>query len=291
MVRSVLALSATLAFGVAGLAGCAHETAEDRQLADLSRGVEMDQAAIDKMEPRIDEKSQLAKVPAALSDTVPASRRGNVVRYGDSPEPAPPGDDALNGEDPNDTTPRPVIRIVGVRPARRGVPGVDHIDEVLPDEPANGGQAGPPIRSGAPAPSALSPEALHAYDSALALVNAHQYDQALDAFAAFLVRWPDHPNADNAMYWRGECYFARGDYRRAAEQFEGVVARFPAGAKAPDALLKLGMSQQRLGDATKAKDSFDRLTQLYPQSDAARRIPPVTATVTTPRGPAPEDHR
>jgi tol-pal system protein YbgF len=272
MVRSVLAVSATLAFGVAGSAGCAHETAEDRQLADLSRGVEMDQAAIDKMEPRIDEKSQLAKVPAALSDTVPP-RGGNVARYGDSPEPAPPGDDALNGEDPNDTTPRPVIRIVGVRPARRGVPGVDHIDEVLPDEPANGGQAGPPIRSGAPAPSALSPEAHHAYDSALALVNAHQYDQALDAFAAFLVRWPDHPNADNAMYWRGECYYAKGEFARAAEEFEGATLRFPLGNKVPDCLLKLGLCQQKLGNAEKAKGYFDRLARDYPRSDAARRIP------------------
>ncbi len=41
----------------------------------------------------------------------------------------------------------------------------------------------------------------------------------------------------------------------------------------------------------KAKESFDRLTQLYPQSDAARRIPPVTIPATTPRGPASEDHR
>ena len=147
----------------------------------------------------------------------------------------------------------------------------------------------------APTPSTgtgrLDPAASGAYDAAMSLVNAKQYDKALDAFAAFLVRWPDHPYANNAMYWRGECYFARGDYRRAAEQFEGVVARFPAGNKAPDALLKLGMSQQRLGDPVKAKESFDRLTELYPQSDAARRIPPVTIPATTPRGPAPEDHR
>ena len=70
-----------------------------------------------------------------------------------------------------------------------------------------------------------------------------------------------------------------------------MIARFPAGNKAPDALLKLGMSQQKLGDPVKAKESFDRLTELYPQSDAARRIPPVTIPATTPRGPASEDHR
>jgi tol-pal system protein YbgF len=105
------------------------------------------------------------------------------------------------------------------------------------------------------------------------------------------VKWPDHPYADNAMYWRGECYFAKGDYLHAAEQFEGVVTRFPAGNKAPDALLKLGITQQKLGNPLKAKEYFDRLAQTYPQSAAARHIPPVTIQAATPSGPASEDHR
>src|SRR5260221_11371122 len=125
----------------------------------------------------------------------------------------------------------------------------------------------------------------------MSLVNGRQFDKALDSLAAFLVRWPDHPYANNAMFWRGECYFAKGDYRRASEQFEGVIARFPAGSKVPDALLKLGMSQQKLGDPVKAKESFERLTELFPQSEAAKRIRPFTIPATTPRGPPSEDHR
>jgi len=120
--------------------------------------------------------------------------------------------------------------------------------------------------------SALDPAAKRAYDAALSLANARRFDEALDSFAAFLVRWPDHPYADHAMYWRGECYFARGDYLRASEQFDGVVKRFPAGSKAPDALLKLGMSQEKLGDTVRAKESFDRLAKQYPESDAARHL-------------------
>ncbi len=123
------------------------------------------------------------------------------------------------------------------------------------------------------AASALDPEAKRAYDTAFALVTAKHCDRALDAFAAFLVKWPDHPYADNAMFWRGECYFEAGDYAHAAEQLEGTLARFPAGNKAPDALLKLGMAEAKLGNDQKAKESFDRLLQLYPQSDAARRVP------------------
>ena len=93
----------------------------------------------------------------------------------------------------------------------------------------------------------MSPEAKRSYESALALVRSKQYDKALDALTAFLVRYPDHPFAENATYWRGECFYAKGEYARAAEQFEGVMARFPYGNKAADALLKLGLSQQRLG--------------------------------------------
>jgi tol-pal system protein YbgF len=130
----------------------------------------------------------------------------------------------------------------------------------------------------------LDPEAKRAYDAALSLVNARQYGPALAALAAFLVKWPDHPYVDHAMYWRGECYFAQGDYTAALEQFDGVIARFPAGSKAPDALLKLGICHQKLGRAAQAKASFDRLLQEYPQSDAARRAPHSAS-------PAPEDPR
>lgn len=254
------------------MAGCA-ETVEDRQLADLARGVEKEQNTIDRAEPRIDESEVLAKSPArSEASTRPAPRTVELV---DGPEPSSSseGDSALNGDDPNDTTPRPVIRITGLRPARRGVSGIDQIDETLPDEPSPGGVVGPPIRVGGPPPSALDAEARRSYDAALALVNARQYDQALDAFAAFLVKWPDHPNADNAMYWRGESYYAKGEYARAAEEFEGATLRFPLGNKVPDCLLKLGLCQQKLGNRAKAQTYLDRLMREFPRSEAARRIP------------------
>ena len=154
------------------------------------------------------------------------------------------------------------------------------MEETLPPEEPNGGASGPAV--GYPASdrdgdrahvSALDPDAKRAYDAALALVGARRYPEALDAFAAFLVRWPDHPNADNAMYWRGESYFAEGELGRAAEQFEGVVARFPLGNKVPDSLLKLGICQQRLKNPAAARAQFSRLQREYPRSEAARRVP------------------
>jgi len=269
---------ASAALASAILAGCAR-TAEERQLDDMRAEIDQIQESRDRedratLAPEAAESKDLSTSPPSPAKVQPADEEG--VTLGTSRAEAT-GDYA----DTDDPTPRPNIRVLGsARSVRGGWRGEDRVEQSVPEE----GAASPPGTK-------LDPAAAPAYDAAMSLVNARQYEKALDALAAFLVRWPDHPYADNAMYWRGECYFARGDYRRASEQFEGVMARFPAGDKVPDALLKLGITRQKLGDPAKAKESFDRLLQLYPQSEAARRIPPATVPAVTPRGPASEDHR
>ncbi len=224
-------------------------------------------------------------VAPALRAPPAAAPLPSVVQLGPD---SPAAVEGADGADPEDTTPRPTIRVLGSGRGggRSGWRGEDRIEQVVPDDtPASPEGAG----------HTLDPEAKRAYDAALSLVNARHYDRALDALASFLVKWPDHPYADNAMYWRGECYFARADYVRAAEQFEGVLARFPAGNKVPDAMLKLGMCHQRLGNGAKAKATFDRLVEQYPQSDAAHHIPQTApavsaATAGIPAGAGPQDH-
>jgi tol-pal system protein YbgF len=270
------AASAGLALG---LLGCARSS-EERQLDDMRAEIERvqqdrDQADRETLDPQVADSRtvKIAGIPARAP--APSQPPPRVVNVGGDGETQGPDDESADTED---TSPRPTIRVLGSPRAGRGAWREDQVEQ---SNVAEG-----PGRS-----SALDPEAKPAYDAALALVNARQYDRALDALAAFLLKWPDHPYADNAMYWRGECYFAKGDYLHASEQFEGVVTRFPAGNKAPDALLKLGISHQKLGNPAKAKECFDRLAQTYPQSEAARHIPPVTVPAATPRGPASEDHR
>lgn len=266
-------LTAFLAAGAASLtaltAGCDRDT-EERHLDEMTN-------EIDHLQLERDEETRKAlgtdvadphfsSVPPRLP--APADPPAPVVNVGDDSS----GD--VESPDTEDPSPRPTIRVVGS--SRHG-----DVQSSIDD-----GQAGAPTRSGS-----LDPSAKRDYEAALGLVNAKQFDAALEALAAFLVKYPDHPYADNALYWRGESYFAKGDYLRASEQFEGVVTRYPAGNKAPDALLKLGVCRQKLGDPLKAKEYFDRLAQSYPQSEAARHIPPVRVSATTPSGPASEDHR
>jgi tol-pal system protein YbgF len=255
--------------------------AEERQLDEMSQ-------QIDHLQ--VDRDEEDAKTLAAEAADTHFANEALPTRRPAPSEPPPPvvelggeGPGDLDSPDTEDPTPRPTIRLYG---SSRGSARFDDGSSSTFVDESSGTTTTVPSGSGA-----LDPAAKPAYEAAIALVSARQYDRALDALAAFLVKWPDHPYADNAMYWRGECYFAKGDYLHAAEQFEGVVARFPAGNKAPDALLKLGITQQKLGNPLKAKEYFDRLAQTYPQSAAARHIPPVTIQAATPSGPASEDHR
>jgi tol-pal system protein YbgF len=261
----------------AALGGCARD-AEERQLEEMRATI--DEVASDR------DRAEADMTASSIADThtaSPAERQPAPALAPPQSVPLRDGDgdgEDLDSPDTEDPTPRPTLRIFGSPRVGRNGWSDDQVEESGVDD-----------GSGPPRSSALDPQAKPAYEAALALVNAHQYDRALDALASFLVKYPDHPYADNAMYWRGECYFAEGDYLHASEQFEGTITRFPAGSKAPDALLKLGMSHQKLGNPAKAKDCFDRLARTYPRSEAARHIPPVFTSATTPHTAGSEDHR
>ena len=253
------------AFVFACVTGCAR-SAEERQLDEMREAltkVDEDQAFGEKLTSK--ELAEIVKARSEKKTPMALPSRQRTVRWEDgSEEEANAGTEAAGFEAADDTSARPVLKVKGVPHARGG----EVVEQTMPDENAS---AQP--QSTQPRPSALDPEAKRTYDAALALVNDKKYGQALDAFAGFLMKYPDHPYAANAMYWRGECYFAQGDYIRAIEQFDGVVARFPLGGKTPDALLKLGISQQKLGNPTKAKDYFDKLGREWPRSDAAQHVP------------------
>ena len=125
--------------------------------------------------------------------------------------------------------------------------------------------------------SARDKDAKHAYDAARKLVKAKHYSEALTAFSNFLVRWPEHANASDALYSRGECYLAQGAFANAAQAFEELITRFPTANKAPDALLKLGGVERVL--RTQARNSAHAEYSDPPAAHpAARKEPPPSST-------------
>jgi tol-pal system protein YbgF len=260
--RVVVSLGAGLPLLSLAAAGCARRDQADRSVEQLRADITKLQADRDRLDQRLGaletaeqqrdpaETNKTGAAPSSREARAEAPRRLPVVHLGE-------GENGSHETEPSEPEgegdPRPVVQATGSpSAAKRGRGGSRADDAAL---------------------TAFSPEAKRAYESALTLVRSKQYDKALDALSSFLVRFPDHPYAENATYWRGECFYAKGEYARAVEQFEGVIARFPFGNKTPDAMLKLGLCQQKLGSQDQAMKTFAELRDRYPKSDAVRQVP------------------
>ncbi len=176
---------------------------------------------------------------------------------------APAGSASTGAPEPGGD--KPPLRVVVLTPSGADQPDetVDVDDGAPMPVTARGGKADGPRKG--------NPE--RDYEQAMKLVKSKSWDNAIEAFTAFLVRYPDGERADNAMFWIGEAYAQKGDDARALEEFAGVVARFPRGNKAPDALLKQALLHKKAGHADKAKALLEELKKKYPSSDASKRAP------------------
>lgn len=143
------------------------------------------------------------------------------------------------------------------------LPAVPAVSERLPVVPLPEQRAGKALRGPAP-------EAIDQYRSGLRSLQARHFDDALEAFGAFVSQQPTHALVPSALYWRGEAHYALRDYKGARKEFEGLLARFPAADRAPDALLKLGLSLRKLGAGKQANAIFERLRKEHPNSQAAQ---------------------
>ncbi len=260
MAKSSIALvSWLLGMAMPSVVGCTHQNPADRSVEKLRADIAKIEAERDRLDQRVaaleaaEQRRQEALLPPAPKASAPA-RPLPVVRVGEAEAHGaalPPAHGEAPDVDTDGDNQRPKVHASGMR----------------------GGTERRSSKDGGDDPVAFSAEAKRDYDAALALARGKQYDKALQAFTAFLVRYPDHQHAENAMYWRGECFYATGAFARAVEQFEGMIARYPYGNKAADGLLKLGLAQEKVGAKEQAQKTFAELKDRYPKSEAARLIP------------------
>jgi tol-pal system protein YbgF len=128
--------------------------------------------------------------------------------------------------------------------------------------------AGPSTGAAAPTQTANVPPrtAREQYARAFSSLEKRNYEEAGAGFSEFLKANPNDPLADNARYWLGETYYARGDYARSAEIFLDGYEKNKTGPKAPDTLLKLGLSLSALDKKKEACASFRELSRAFPNA-------------------------
>lgn len=125
--------------------------------------------------------------------------------------------------------------------------------------------AAPPV----PPPAGAALPAEEAYNAAYLEVTRSNYDLAIEGLEAFLRDYPNSEFADNAVYWVGECHYAKGEYDRAIEAFVRLMDSYPDGDKVPAAMLKLGYAFQERNDRAASRRYLEALTEQYPASEEA----------------------
>jgi tol-pal system protein YbgF len=123
----------------------------------------------------------------------------------------------------------------------------------------------------APAPETprewKSPEEM--YEVAVGQVKGGNPKKGRETLSDFAVKYPDHKLIPNALYWKGEAFYAEKDFENAILTFQDVVDKYPRGEKAPDAMYKQGLSFLALKDKKNAVILFDLVEKKYPKSKAA----------------------
>lgn len=114
-----------------------------------------------------------------------------------------------------------------------------------------------------------SPQERKAYDDAIALLRAGDFDAAAAALTQFGTQHPRSGYEASARFWLGNALYGKRDYKGAVAAFRGMVDAHPQHPKAPEALLALANSQAEMKDARSARRSLDELIKTYPASEAA----------------------
>ena len=107
------------------------------------------------------------------------------------------------------------------------------------------------------------------YNQAYQLLKGNR-QAGINAFTAFLSKYPTSPLAENAHYWIGEAKYAQKNYKGAIDSFVVVLNKYKSGRKAPDAAVKLGYSFFALKDWELAKRTFNDVLRYFPGSNAAK---------------------
>ncbi len=108
------------------------------------------------------------------------------------------------------------------------------------------------------------------YQSALAILKKGRYEEAIEAFQAYLNAYPMSEYAANAQYWMAEAYYVLKDYQTAIAQFKKVTVAYPDSRKVPDAYLKIGFSFYEIKDWRNARVALERIVSDYGSATAAR---------------------
>ncbi len=145
----------------------------------------------------------------------------------------------------------------------------------LKETVAPSGDPVPPLEEDGFQPHGVSDEKVHQrpdevlYREAWLLLKEGNLIQAFEKFTMLAELFPNSKLADNALYWAGECCYAREQLGEALHFFQRVIVEYPMGNKVPDAMLKMAYIYLHQGKRTAGMALLHQIVTDYPHHPAA----------------------
>lgn len=114
------------------------------------------------------------------------------------------------------------------------------------------------------------PDEKRQYDEAMGVFRRGDFPAAAAALSTFQRRYPQSGYNESVLFWLGNAYYGKRDYKDAISTFRTLVNTSPDGARAPEALLSIANCQVELKDPKGARRTIDELIKNYPKSEAAQ---------------------
>ncbi len=235
------------------LSGCAGEShALRKELGELRaelRAVRVQNEQLEKRVQRMEDRRAvegISKEQPHVPDKVPEL---TVVKLKPKAEPAPKIETATAVQEPDD----------------------DAVEIFLSND-------APPAPEKNTAPDALFAET--AFQEGMQSLKTGNVSGAVLKLQEFVVTWPRHAHADNALYYSGIGLLGLQDFEGAAAAFEQVLAEYPAGDARMESMLKLADCRLKLNQRDQASDLYAKLINTYPGTTAAREARERLAKIT-----------
>jgi len=115
------------------------------------------------------------------------------------------------------------------------------------------------------------------WEEAMALFEDGNYHEAIAAFQAFTLNFPQDPRATEARWMAAESYFGAEDWATAALEYLNYERDHSRDERAAEALLKAGRSYQKMSlrpeldqtDTRRAVNVYERVMSEYPGTEEA----------------------
>jgi branched-chain amino acid transport system substrate-binding protein len=92
-----------------------------------------------------------------------------------------------------------------------------------------------------------------------------RFAQALDAYAAFLKKHPEHERSALVLHRMAEIYLETGNYKTALDLLEGIPERYSGYEEIPAVHYQIGKTSYLLGEYQRSKDELLKWQKKYPR--------------------------